>query len=54
MTYTLTLTQEQLQVVAAGLSELPFKHSAPVVAEINKQVSEQRKPTAVETMEAAE
>jgi hypothetical protein len=52
MTYTFTLTQDQLQVIAAGLQELPFKFSAPVVAEINKQVSEQRKPQPV--AEAAE
>jgi hypothetical protein len=51
MTYTLTLSQEQLNVIAAGLSELPFKHAAPVVAEINKQVSGQMKPQAVEAAE---
>ena len=51
MTYTITLTQEQLNVVAAALGELPLKFSAPVVAEINKQVSAQMKPQAVEAAE---
>lgn len=41
MHYTLTLTQQQLNAIAAGLSELPFKLAAPVVAEINKQIAEQ-------------
>lgn len=43
MTYTITLTQEQLQIVAGGLENLPFKIAAPVVGEINKQISEQTK-----------
>jgi len=51
MKYTLELTQEQLQVIAAALQELPFKHAAPLVAEINKQVSGQNKPQAVEAAE---
>ena len=51
MTYTLTLTQDQLQVIAAALMELPMKHAAPVVQEINKQIAEQMKPQAVEAAE---
>jgi hypothetical protein len=42
MTYTITLTQEQWAVIGAALAEMPFKHAAPVVAELNKQVAEQR------------
>lgn len=51
MTYTLALTQEQLSVIAAGLQELPFKLAAPIVAEINKQISTQMQPQAVEAAE---
>lgn len=40
--YVLHLTQEQLNVVAAGLGELPFKIASPVVAEINAQYEAQR------------
>ena len=47
MTYTLTLTQEQLQIIAAALGELPMKHAAPIVQEINKQIAGQIKPQAV-------
>jgi hypothetical protein len=42
MTYTITLTQEQWAVVGAALAEMPFKHAAPVVAEINRQAAEQQ------------
>jgi hypothetical protein len=41
-TFTLELTQDHLNVIAAGLQELPFKYASPLVAEINKQVSAQR------------
>ena len=47
MTYTLTLTQDQLAIVAAGLEGLPFRNAAPVINEINKQLAEQSKPQAV-------
>ena len=47
MTYTLTLTQDMLNVIAAALGELPMKHAAPVVQEINKQIAGQMKPQAV-------
>lgn len=50
--YTITLTREHLQTVANALAEMPFKASAPVIAEINKQVVEQDKPPTIS--EAAE
>ncbi|MDR3736090.1 MAG: hypothetical protein P4L10_11205 [Acidobacteriaceae bacterium] len=43
-TYTLVLTQEQLNILGAGLGELPFKVSAPVAQEINRQIAEAMKP----------
>ena len=52
MTYTITLTQDQLQIIAAALGELPMKIAAPVVAELNKQITGQMKPQAVEQKEA--
>jgi hypothetical protein len=47
MTYTLTLTQEQIQVIAAGLENLPFKVAAPVINDLQRQIADQRKPQAV-------
>lgn len=38
-TYTFTLTAAQLAVINAGLQELPMKHAAPVVMEINRQIA---------------
>ena len=40
-TVTLTLTKEQLQIVAAGLGELPLKISGEVFALVKKQAEEQ-------------
>ena len=39
----LELTQEQLQIIGAALSELPYRLAAPVIAEINRQIAEQEK-----------
>ena len=39
----LELTQEQLQIIGAALSELPYRLAAPVIAEINRQIEEQEK-----------
>ena len=36
--YTLTLTQEQLQIIDAAVGEMPYKHSAGVVNEIRTQL----------------
>ena len=38
--YTLTLSDEQLAVINAGLQELPMKFAGPVVADINRQLRE--------------
>jgi len=37
-TITLTLTEQELQVVIAGLGELPLKHSLAVAQTIEQQV----------------
>ena len=42
MMHTLTLTDQQLQIIGAALSELPYRVAAPVVAEINRQIAAQQ------------
>ena len=43
-TYTFTLTKSQLDMIGNALAELPFKFSAPLLNEINRQFSEQTAP----------
>lgn len=43
-TFTLTFTEAQLAVINAGLQELPMKHAAPVVMDINRQIAAQQEP----------
>ena len=38
----LELTLEQLQIIGAALSEMPYRVAAPLVAEINKQIEAQK------------
>jgi hypothetical protein len=40
--YTLKINEQQLAVVVAALQEIPFKHAAPVLQEIDQQVTAQR------------
>ena len=42
-TLTLTLTDQQLQVIGAALSELPYRISAPLIADIERQIMAQQK-----------
>ena len=42
MMHTLTLTDEQLQIIGAALAELPFRVAAPVISEINRQLAAQQ------------
>lgn len=59
-TVTLTLDNNDLQVLNAALSEVPFKFAAPLIGKINKQIAEQRGgvppelPTEEPTQEATE
>lgn len=44
---TLTLTDQQLQIIGAALSEMPYRVAAPVLDEINRQIAayqEKEKP----------
>lgn len=43
---TLTLTDQQLQIIGAALSELPYRVAAPVIAEINRQIAAQQEEAA--------
>jgi hypothetical protein len=39
---TYTFTKTQLDIIGNALAELPFKFSAPVLNEINRQFAEQQ------------
>lgn len=38
MSFTVTLTQEQLNTVSKALGEIPFKDAAPILASIQHQL----------------
>jgi hypothetical protein len=42
-TFTFNLNEDQLNVIAAGLGELPLKHSNSVLQELTKQFQAQQK-----------
>ena len=42
-TLTLTLTDQQLQIIGAALAELPYRISAPLIADIERQIMAQQK-----------
>lgn len=48
MEYTVTFTQQELAMIGAGLSEIPYKMSAPVLAKLQEQIR------VIETAKAAE
>jgi hypothetical protein len=37
----LELTEQMIQTIGLGLGELPFKQAAPVITELQKQITEQ-------------
>ena len=41
MKTTLSFTQEQLAIISASLMEVPYKHAAPLIADINAQIQKQ-------------
>lgn len=47
-TFTLTLTEHQIQIIGAGLGELPLKIALPLVNAINAQVAQQQKEAAAQ------
>ena len=46
--FKLELSEQAVQVIGAGLSELAYKHSAAVINEINKQIQAQLSNTATD------
>jgi hypothetical protein len=40
--FNLKLTPEQLQVISAALSEMPYRLAAPLIDEINRQLRQQQ------------
>ena len=42
MEYTLTITEEELGVIARALMEMPYKTVAPLFGKLNQQVAGQR------------
>ncbi|WP_158637493.1 hypothetical protein [Paracoccus sulfuroxidans] len=38
--HTLTLTDQQLQLIGAALAEMPYRMAAPIMAEINRQIAQ--------------
>lgn len=42
MEYKIAFTEQDLAVLNAALGEMPFKHSAPLIAKINHQIAEQQ------------
>ncbi len=44
MTYTITLTEQEIQIVLECLSAQAYKHVAPVIERITAQVKEQAAP----------
>jgi hypothetical protein len=44
-TYRLELTERQLAVIDAALQEMPHKHAAPLIQEINRQLAQQQAPS---------
>lgn len=45
-TFTLTISEQDVQVLGQALGELPFKVAAGVITKINQQLMEQQKPAA--------
>jgi len=43
--FNLKLTPEQLQVISAALSEMPYRLAAPLIDEINRQLRQQQGET---------
>lgn len=45
MEFTLTgLTEQDVNIIGAGLQELPFKVAAPLIQKLQQQVTEQSQP----------
>jgi hypothetical protein len=45
VTFTLTFTAEQMQILNMALQEIPYKFASPLIADINKQIQAQSQQT---------
>jgi len=45
MEYTISVTEEELGVVARALMEMPYKTAAPLFDKLNQQIAGQRQAT---------
>lgn len=42
MKVNLKLTEDHLRIIGAALSEMPYRVAAPLIAEINRQITAQQ------------
>jgi hypothetical protein len=49
MEYTIKFKQEHLAILSQGLGKLPFEVVAPLISEIQKQITEQDKIVQTDT-----
>ena len=54
MEYSITLSEQELNILSAALVELPFKVAAPVISKINQQIAKQQSPVDIPQAKAAE
>ncbi len=45
--FTLTVTEQDIQILSAALAEMPFKVSAALIAKLQSQINEQNAPPEV-------
>lgn len=54
MEYTLTFTEQELNLLSSALVELPFKVVAPLIQKISEQVAQANAPAEEQTAPAEE
>ena len=52
--FQLTVTEADINIISAGLGELPFKHSSALVAKLQTQLNDQLNAAPPEVQESAE
>lgn len=50
--FTLTVTEQEIQIISAGLSELPFKAVAALIQKLQEQINAQVNTTVIDTTAA--
>lgn len=49
--FTLTVTEQELNIVSAGLTELPYKAVAELIGKLQGQINTQMQPQVVQPVE---